>query len=149
MNFNNSNSIVNKKQENMAMLGHKKQLFTLPTPTWSVKIPWLSITSWQVQIYFTWFYFSWTSWTKKRHSYCIHGCYCRFKQKNRMCKSFISIIEVPFCILCHHYNFIKLYPSVDSNIFRRLQANIHILNFNKAIAMRFSQNKAWYPILNT
>ena len=26
---------------------------------------------------------------------------------------------------------------------------MHILNLNKAIAMKFSQNKAWYPILNT
>ena len=42
------------------------------------------------------------------------------KKKNTMCKSIISIFEVPFYILCHHYNYIKLYPSVDSHIFRRL-----------------------------
>ena len=55
-------------------------------------------------------------------------------------------------ILCHQHNFIKLYPSVDSHIFRRLyvnHVNKHILNLNKAIAIRFSQNKAWYPVLNT
>ena len=41
-----------------------------------------------------------------------------------------------------HYNFIKLYLSVDSLILQRLYANKHILNLNQAIAMRFSQNKA-------
>ena len=41
-----------------------------------------------------------------------------------------------------HYNFIKLYMSVDSLILQRLYANKHILNLNQAIAMRFSQNKA-------
>ena len=40
-------------------------------------------------------------------------------------------------------------PSVDSNIFRRLYANKHILNFDKAIAMQFSQNKALCLVLNT
>ena len=39
--------------------------------------------------------------------------------------------------------------SVDSHIFQRLYANKHILSLNKAIPMRFSQNKAWYPVLNT
>ena len=59
-----------------------------------------------------------------------------------MCKSFVSTIEVSFYILCHHhYNFIKLYLSVDSHILQRLYANKHILNLNKAIAMRFLQNK--------
>ena len=58
-----------------------------------------------------------------------------------MCKSFISTTEVSFYILCHHYNFIKLYLSVDSHILQRIYANKHILNLNKAIAMRFSQNK--------
>ena len=66
-----------------------------------------------------------------------------------MCKSFISIIEMSFYILCHRYSFIKLYLSVDSHILQRLYANKHILNLNKAIAMRFSQNKAVYPVLNT
>ena len=66
-----------------------------------------------------------------------------------MCKSFILITEVPFYNLCHHYNFIKLFPSVDSNIFQRRYANKHILSWNKAIAMRFSQNKAWYLVLDT
>ena len=68
-----------------------------------------------------------------------------------MCTSFILITEVPFYILCHHYNFVKLYPSVDSHIFLCLFANKNILNLNKAMAMWFSQNsqnKAWYPILN-
>ena len=66
-----------------------------------------------------------------------------------MCKTFISITEVPFYSLYHHYNFIKLYQSVDSQMFRRLYADKHILSLNKAIAMRFSQNKAWYTLLNT
>ena len=42
----------------------------------------------------------------------------------------------------HHYSFIKLYLSVDSHILQRLYANKQILNLKKAIAMRFSQNKA-------
>ena len=56
---------------------------------------------------------------------------------------------MPFYSLCHHYNFIKLYQSVDCQIFRRLYTYKHILSLNKAIAMRFSQNKTWYPVLNT
>ena len=40
-----------------------------------------------------------------------------------------------------HYNFIKLYLSVDSLILQRLYANKNILNLNKVIVMRFSQNK--------
>ena len=59
-----------------------------------------------------------------------------------MCKAFKSIIEVPFYILYHHYNFIKLYSSVDRHIFRRLYANKRIWNLNKALTMLFSQNKA-------
>ena len=66
-----------------------------------------------------------------------------------MLKYSISITQVPFFSLWYHYNFIKLYQSVDSHIFRRLYANEHILSLNKAISMQFSQNKAWYPVLNT
>ena len=32
---------------------------------------------------------------------------------------------------------------------QRLYATKHIFSLNKAIAMRFSQNKAWYLVLNT
>ena len=66
-----------------------------------------------------------------------------------MCKSFISIIKVPFSYSLRPYSSIKLYRSVDSHIFRRLYADKHILNLNKAISMQFSQNKAWYPVLIT
>ena len=62
----------------------------------------------------------------KKYSYNIafmDAEHYMFKQKNTMCKSFISITEVPFYSLCHHYNFIKLYPSMDSHIFQRLYAN--------------------------
>ena len=89
------------------------------------------------------------TWTEKKTLFLLSWMLLKCKQKNRMCKTFISITEVPFYSLYHHYNFIKLYQSVDSQMFRRLYADKHILSLNKAIAMRFSQNKAWYTLLYT
>ena len=46
-----------------------------------------------------------------------------------MCQSFTSTIEVSFYILCNHYNYIKLYLSVDSHILQRLYTNNAYLEF--------------------
>ena len=46
----------------------------------------------------------------KRHSYCIHLCYYRFKQKNTMCKYCISIIEVSFLYSLPPLQLYKIIP---------------------------------------
>ena len=131
----------------MAVLGHIKQLFTFSHRLHRLRNhDLISLHDKYRSILLDLIFRELREKTWLLHSWMLY----RFKQTNEMWKSFISITEVSFYILCHHYNFIKLYPSVDSHIFWRLQAYMHILNLNKAIAMRFSQKKkAWYRILNT
>ena len=99
MAFGNSNSVEIRNSENIAMLDHNKATFH-HFAHWLDQLRYhdFNITSRQVQIYFNWFNISWSSWTKKRQSYYIHGRYYRSEQNNTVCKSFISIIKVPFFI---------------------------------------------------
>ena len=101
-----------------------------------------NITSWQIQSYFIWFNIS---LTLSRHSYCIHGCNYIYHVLTKEYNVQILLYRSLKCL----FIVFATTTSVDSHIFQRLYANKNILSLNKAIPMRFSQNKAWYPVLNT